>query len=773
MAKKKERIEEPVLAEGILLSHGFYEREENRVLTLLLKGVIVYLYTMGGIGFYLSALGVTYNKVLVHAVIFVMAILCALLYYRLLTENVGYLVFLLGFAGLVYVFRDYINSGFYALVNITVDLAAQYFDIDMQKLYNERIGDRYTTITMVALFIGIVLDILLNVYISRRMQYMNALITILPVNLIPIYMTLEPNMIYALMIVAATAIAMVYKTSRHYSPLMQVKRKNTVFERKKRKKRVELSYVYDVKALLQAGIIAFCFAMIVVFSVTVIKPVENFNVGYKTNKYKEVTMAAVGTFLVDGIEGFFRTSMRGGVRARDLGSLSRITMDHQTDIVLEFTPYDTNMVYLKGYVGLDYIPYQNRWVTDESAYDISVHPEADGLSEAFDENAENTSRGVMRVNNVDGERGVHYLPYYYQTVESPSKSDKIVYYPRLAANETKIPAEYYPDGKPYTDRDLFVPEENKAAMKRLSDSLQLSGKSRDEIVQAVAEYFSDEIPYTVKPGKTPRDADFVNYFLEENKKGYCVHFASAAVLIFRYMGIPARFIEGYAVDIEEVYNGTLLDDKKYSDYYEGYSALGETGLVRVNVPDDDAHAWVEIYDEDLGWKVVDVTPSASSEEDTSSFWDEFDEIMGDGDEDNTQDGTGVGGGVPATVMRGIVYTFFGILGAVILAVLGFLTGKRIAYLIRFSKAGYADKLIMRYAQLVKRRARRDKPFRECLNYRTQITYLARNLSEDAAQYEWLIDTLELAGFSKNGIDEQNYLTAKTACETLYKRRNPG
>ena len=78
MAKKPARIEEPVLAEGVLLSRGFYEREEKRVLTLFLKGLIVYLYTMGGIGFYLSAFNILYNKALVHTVVFVMAIFCAL-----------------------------------------------------------------------------------------------------------------------------------------------------------------------------------------------------------------------------------------------------------------------------------------------------------------------------------------------------------------------------------------------------------------------------------------------------------------------------------------------------------------------------------------------------------------------------------------------------------------------------------------------------------------------------------------------------------------------
>ena len=44
------------------------------------------------------------------------------------------------------------------------------------------------TVTFVALFIGIVLDILLNVYISRRMQYVTAIVIIMCLNLIPLYL---------------------------------------------------------------------------------------------------------------------------------------------------------------------------------------------------------------------------------------------------------------------------------------------------------------------------------------------------------------------------------------------------------------------------------------------------------------------------------------------------------------------------------------------------------------------------------------------------------
>ncbi|MBQ8167274.1 MAG: hypothetical protein IJZ96_09605, partial [Lachnospiraceae bacterium] len=142
--KDKDKALDIVVCEGIKLSKSIYETKENRLFTLLIKGFVVYLLSMGSIGFYLSAFStIEYNVVLCHVVIFIMAMFSALLYYRLLTENVGYLIVLILFCILVYKFRTYINSGFYAIVNTTVDGAAQYFNIDIQRVYNEQIEDRY------------------------------------------------------------------------------------------------------------------------------------------------------------------------------------------------------------------------------------------------------------------------------------------------------------------------------------------------------------------------------------------------------------------------------------------------------------------------------------------------------------------------------------------------------------------------------------------------------------------------------------------------------
>ncbi|MGO5164506.1 MULTISPECIES: transglutaminase-like domain-containing protein [unclassified Candidatus Paralachnospira] len=83
--------------------------------------------------------------------------------------------------------------------------------------------------------------------------------------------------------------------------------------------------------------------------------------------------------------------------------------------------------------------------------------------------------------------------------------------------------------------------------------------------------------------------DLVYDFLENTKEGYSVHFASAAVLMFRYYGIPARYVEGYLITPE---------DAKAMTAGEAYA-----------LDDTHAHAWAEYYQDGVGWLPFEVTPS--------------------------------------------------------------------------------------------------------------------------------------------------------------------
>ncbi|MBE6837255.1 MAG: transglutaminase domain-containing protein [Ruminococcus sp.] len=107
----------------------------------------------------------------------------------------------------------------------------------------------------------------------------------------------------------------------------------------------------------------------------------------------------------------------------------------------------------------------------------------------------------------------------------------------------------------------------------------------------IQKYFDDNYTYTLEPGRTPMGEDFVQYFLEEQKKGYCTYFASAGTLLMRAFGFPARYVEGYVAPREE-----FLSDET-------------TGTYRAEIKDKYAHAWCEVFVKSIGWIPVEFTPN--------------------------------------------------------------------------------------------------------------------------------------------------------------------
>lgn len=81
------------------------------------------------------------------------------------------------------------------------------------------------------------------------------------------------------------------------------------------------------------------------------------------------------------------------------------------------------------------------------------------------------------------------------------------------------------------------------------------------------------------------------YTIMENifsaQSGYDAQFATAAVMMFRYYGIPARYVEGYLITQSDV-------------------SMGQTSI---DVPRSNAHAWAEIYIDGIGFVPVEVCPN--------------------------------------------------------------------------------------------------------------------------------------------------------------------
>jgi protein-glutamine gamma-glutamyltransferase len=120
----------------------------------------------------------------------------------------------------------------------------------------------------------------------------------------------------------------------------------------------------------------------------------------------------------------------------------------------------------------------------------------------------------------------------------------------------------------------------------LARRLAAGATSQWELVARVHRYLldGDRFRYTTDP---PRAGPFpLVDFLLRDRAGDCQHFAGAAALLLRLAGVPSRVVVGFAT-----------------------GAPGPDG--RYNVRDVDAHAWIEVYFQGIGWVAFNPTPAAA------------------------------------------------------------------------------------------------------------------------------------------------------------------
>lgn len=124
-----------------------------------------------------------------------------------------------------------------------------------------------------------------------------------------------------------------------------------------------------------------------------------------------------------------------------------------------------------------------------------------------------------------------------------------------------------------------------------SDAVNTTRLSYALIVQEFMQQFGT---YATNLDRLPVGADPVDYFLGTSKKGFCVHYASAATLFLQALGIPARYATGYVA--------FASDFKK--------SGTGSEAVVT----GERAHAWTEVYLDQIGWIPFEMTRGFDGQE---------------------------------------------------------------------------------------------------------------------------------------------------------------
>lgn len=131
-----------------------------------------------------------------------------------------------------------------------------------------------------------------------------------------------------------------------------------------------------------------------------------------------------------------------------------------------------------------------------------------------------------------------------------------------------------------------LPDTLPARVYNLAKEITAPYPTRYEKLKAIETYLIQNYTYSLDAHKLPEGAEFVDNFLFKEKEGYCTSFATAMAVLARCIGIPTRYVQGYAAKCENA------DSDGYYPVKSSY-----------------AHAWAEAYIEGIGWIPFEATPA--------------------------------------------------------------------------------------------------------------------------------------------------------------------
>lgn len=701
------------------LTHGRYGRKDSR--GIMAKSILEMLIIGGSMCGLLSCIDIDYGALIILAACLVFSIYFCSLFKSGKTwgRDVGYVIFFAVFVAFILLFRRYVNSGFYAMVNEFLDHVTDYYGAQDVKVFSESISNRAVTVPIAAATICCVEIIVLNIFINARMSVFWTAWFSLPAFMVPLFFRFEPDGIYVFMVIAGLIGVICLNGNGHY----RITDAESTFQYDEKRQR--LSYRHSDRASFQLTACIMIVSVIIGGVIMILKPADSFLYRYKNSSVKNRIEEPLGNLIMYGFESLRNSANTGGLANGQLGGVSDVYIDGQTDLIVRFAPYSSDRIYLRSFVGDAYD--WNHWSRDQE----NMYPSPD--------NMDAHPHGRMDVKNVDGTQGVEYYPYYSE-YDSVICDDDGYYTYDYAPSALAEPVSDDPD-----PRYLAVPETNLKSVQKFCEKAGITElDSVDSKIQKVYIYFLENYPYTMHPGATPRDEDYVNYFLNTTKKGLCANYATAGALILRYLGIPTRYVEGYVIDYNEVLSGEILDDRKYDDYFSGYNDLGKTAVVQVDVTDGGAHAWIEAFIHGR-WQVVELTPPSNEEDDetTEDFWTRFGRwLSSDSGEDGVESTRGYTFSLGDNIW--IVYIF---IGGVILAVSIFVV--RLAAIKMIRIAGYhgddASTNIVAYYRYMCDYARMvDADFDRAESHRAQLELFAPDMNE--RERKVLAESLELASY---------------------------
>lgn len=297
-------------------------------------------------------------------------------------------------------------------------------------------------------------------------------------------------------------------------------------------------------------------------------------------------------------------------------------------------------IYLRGFVGETYgsskwselgndVYYHQRdqlfWLNQRGFDGLSQLSEARAVTGSVAEDADDETASGIGIEVRDADRSRIYIPYEATATDRSIpkgtenyaggflKSDRLLgsrsYDWRVmsqvtdrwtdlagqlySADKSEALARYFENESHYNvwcyQHYTAIPDDMKGLMEAaVGDPGDLSRNHADykETIALIRDYLDGNFIYSEDFGDTEAGKDAVEEFLLSGK-GCDAHYASLATLLFRWFGIPARYVEGYLVTPGDVSEAKAREP--------------------MDIGTSNCHAWTEIYIDGLGWVPLEVT----------------------------------------------------------------------------------------------------------------------------------------------------------------------
>lgn len=605
----------------------------NKLINFILEisqVVLVFLGVYSALMCMAASLELGFDRLMCMLIMLVAAVLFYGLFTVLETFHRGKLYGLLGislfFILIMVYFRHPVKKGFVILVN---SFLKEFMDFSGSKLtllsYKEstvgKEATAYFCTTLILILLGVYLIVLVSAFFYRRRRSMVFLTVTAPVAFLSLVVGRVGYFanVFTYLIVAMTVIG-----TRHL--------KTDATDRRMRQK---LSILLMIVGLA-AGAVSY-----------IVMPPQRYE--KKQEELKETKNSVVALMSWSGEDIFSWIKAHFNEDTMDYGKIGEkreVTYTGEPVLKISGTVNDMNGMYLKGYVGDVYE--DNQWSSrQDGEYQTELKELTDAgrspdnwhmwlrnnfSGEQSGGAADYWATAMLRIRNVGLGYGNYVVPYLPTTaflaeedgktqIGSPGVDYSIEYYlvfPYALRSDFLKGTYSLGDSASWKTHEaawrqleqfakkyyLQVPDSLSGVCNEFKQYLNNNNKLYDryvagqasvqDILKFVKMYITKDTEYTLSPGETPSGRETIEYFLKENKKGYCTYYATAAAVLLRSVGIPTRYVEGMHISPEELAEATEHNKE-------------------IMVPDSDAHAWIEVFDQKYGFVPVEVTPGVGED----------------------------------------------------------------------------------------------------------------------------------------------------------------